>query len=352
MENVTRVGIDLGKQVFHVTAVDAAGAVVERKRLRRAGLQSYLRRLPRGCVVAMESCGGAHHWARQAQWHGHEALLMSPQFVKPYVKSNKNDVADADAIAEASTRPSMRFVGVKSVDQECIQQVHRARQMALKHLTAQRNQLHGFLLEYGIASSKGTGALLRLLPEVLEDGDNELSVEGRALLRELGDELRHLHARVQMFDAQLAATARRLKACQRLMTIPGVGEKTATALVAAVGDATQFRNGREMAAWLGLVPRQHTTGGRPKLLGISKRGDRYLRTLLIHGARSALQRAGRYEDRRSRWAVGVGQRRGRNVAAVALANKNARTAWAVLRSAQDYDAEHLLAPDADTGKAA
>ena len=142
MENVTRVGIDLGKQVFHVTAVDAAGAVVERKRLRRAGLQSYLRRLPRGCVVAMESCGGAHHWARQALWHGHEALLMSPQFVKPYVKSNKNDVADADAIAEASTRPSMRFVGVKSAEQECIQQVHRARQMALKHLTAQRNQLH------------------------------------------------------------------------------------------------------------------------------------------------------------------------------------------------------------------
>ena len=164
--------------------------------------------------------------------------------------------------------------------------------------------------------------------------------------------MRHLHARVQMFDRQLEATARRLKACQRLMTIPGVGEKTATALVAAVGDARQFRNGREMAAWLGLVPRQHTTGGRPKLLGISKRGDRYLRTLLIHGARSALQRAGRYEDRRSRWAVGVGQRRGRNVAAVALANKNARTAWAVLRSARDYDAEHLLAPDADTDKAA
>ena len=169
---------------------------------------------------------------------------MSPQFVKPYVKSNKNDVADADAIAEASARPSMRFVGVKSVEQECIQQVHRARQMALKHLTAQRNQLHGFLLEYGIASSKGTGALLRLLPEVLEDGDNELSVEGRTLLREL-DELRHLHARVQMFDRQLEATARRLKACQRLMTIPGVGEKTATALVAAVGDATQFRNARD-----------------------------------------------------------------------------------------------------------
>ena len=306
MENVTRVGIDLGKQVFHVTAVDAAGAVVERKRLRRAGLQSYLRRLPRGCVVAMESCGGAHHWARQALWHGHEALLMSPQFVKPYVKSNKNDVADADAIAEASARPSMRFVGVKSVEQECIQQVHRARQLALKHLTAQRNQLHGFLLEYGIASLKGTGALLRLLPEVLEDGDNELSVACRALLRELGDELRRLQARVEMFDRQLEATARRLKACQRLMTIPGVGEKTATALVAAVGDATQFRNGREMAAWLGLVPRQHTTGGRPKLLGISKRGDRYLRTLLIHGARSALQRAGRYEDRRSQWAVGVG----------------------------------------------
>ena len=316
MENVTRVGIDLAKRVFHVTAVDAEGSVVERRRCRRAGLQTYLAQLPGGCVVAMESCGGAHHWARRALRHGLEPVLMSPQFVKPYVKSNKNDVADADAIAEASGRPSMRFVGVKSVSQEHIQQVHRARQLAVKGVTAQRNQLHGFLLEYGIASPKGTGALLRRLAEEVDAGDNELSA-----------------------------------AAQRLMTIPGIGEVTATALVAAVGDASQFRNGRELAAWLGLVPRQHSTGGRPQLLGISKRGDRYLRALLIHGARSALQKVARYQDRRSCWAQSVKQRRGGNVAAVALANKNARTAWAVLRQEQNYDAEHLVAV-ADTGEAA
>ena len=351
MENVTRVGIDLAKRVFHVTAVDAEGSVVERRRCRRAGLQTYLAQLPGGCVVAMESCGGAHHWARRALRHGLEPVLMSPQFVKPYVKSNKNDVADADAIAEASGRPSMRFVGVKSVSQEHIQQVHRARQLAVKGVTAQRNQLHGFLLEYGIASPKGTGALLRRLAEEVDAGDNELSAAARGLLRELGDELRRREARVAQFDRQLRALVKQSAAAQRLMTIPGIGAVTATALVAAVGDASQFRNGRELAAWLGLVPRQHSTGGRPQLLGISKRGDRYLRALLIHGARSALQKVARYQDRRSCWAQSVKQRRGGNVAAVALANKNARTAWAVLRQEQNYDAEHLVAV-ADTGEAA
>ena len=342
MENVARVGIDLGKGVFHVTAVDAEGAVLERKRLRRAGLRGYLSHLPRGCEVAMESCGGAHHWARLALKEGLRPALLSPQFVKPYVKSNKNDVADADAIAEASSRPGMRFVEVKSVEQEHVQQVHRARQLAVKQATAQRNQLHALLLEYGVASPRGTGALLTCLAAALEDGDNELPAEARSLLGELGDELRRLETRVAGFDVRIGALARRMPAARRLMTIPGIGEKTATALAAAVGDASQFRNGREMAAWLGLVPRQHTTGGRPRLLGISKRGDRYLRTLLIHGARSALQRTPRHPDRRSRWAMAVEGRRGRNVAAVALANKNARAAWAVLRRARDYDAEHVV----------
>ena len=346
MENVARVGIDLAKQVFHLTAVDAGGEVVERRRLRRSGLRSYLSELPRGSVVAMESCGGAHHWARFAERAGHRPVLLSPQFVKPYVKSNKNDVADADAIAEASQRPGMRFVGVKSVEQEHVQQVHRVRQSAVKQSTMLRNQLHALLLEYGIASPRGTGALLERLAGALEDGDNELTVDGRALLREMGEELRRLESRVAGFDVRIGALARRMPAAKRLMTIPGIGEKTATALAAAVGDASQFRNGREMAAWLGLVPRQHTTGGRPRLLGISKRGDRYLRTLLIHGARAALQRAPRHDDGRSRWAVGVKGRRGQNVAAVALANKNARTAWAVLRHGRDYDAGHDGAADA------
>ena len=301
---------------------------MERRRLGRAGLRSYLARLPRGCAVAMEACGGAHHWARLASRLG--AVLMSPQFVAPYVKSNKNDVLDADAIAEASSRPAMRFVPVKSAPQEHVQQLHRARQVAVRQRTALGNQIHGFLLEYGIESPRGRGALLARLAEALEDAENELPVEGRALLQELAEELRHQHERVTEFDDRLAGAARQSPACQRLMTIPGVGVLSATA-----GDASEFRNGREMAAWLGLVPRQHSTGGRAVLLGISKRGDRYLRTLLIHGARSALHRAGRRKDRRSRWAVATQSRRGANVAPVALANKNARTAWALLRRGEE-----------------
>ena len=355
MDNVARIGIDLGKKVFHVTAVDGGGAVLERKRLRRAGLQSYLARLAPGCTVAMEACGGAHHWARLAARLGHRAVLMNPRFVAPYVKSNKNDVNDADGIAEASARPSMRFVPAKAAAQEHVRQLHRARQMAARNRTAQGNQSHGFLLEYGIEAPRGKGALLRRLADVLEDAENELPVAGRALLRELGDELGRLDARVAMFDEQLAGVARETPACRRLMEIPGVGVLTATALVAAVGDAGEFRNGREMAAWLGLVPRQHSTGGRAVLLGISKRGDRHLRALLVHGARAAPYRAARRGDRRSQWAVAIQARRGANVAAVALANKNARTAWALLRRDEHYDAEHrrtVTSPEGCVGRAA
>jgi len=341
MSNVTRVAIDLAKKVFHVSAVNDAGEVVERKRLRRAGLQSYLAQLPKGSTVAMEACGSAHHWGRLAARHGHRVLLMNPQFVSPYVKSNKNDVNDADGIAEASTRPSMRFVGVKSVEQQHVQQVHRARQMAVRNRTAQCNQLHGLLLEYGIESPRGVKAMRRRLPEVLEDAENELSVEGRALLHELGEELRRLDERVLMFDEQIAGIAARMPACKRVMAVPGIGMLTATALVAAVGDPSKFRNGREMAAWLGLVPRQRSTGGRPTLLGISKRGDRYLRTLLIHGARSTLRFAPGRTDRRNRWAAAVVERRGRNVAAVALANRNARTVWALLTGESTFDVNYM-----------
>ena len=319
MNDIRRVGIDLAKKVFHVTAVDASGGVVERKRLRRAGLRSYLMRLPGGCVVAMEACGSAHHWGRLAGRLGHEALLMSPQFVAPYVKSNKNDVNDADAIAEASSRPGMRYVPVKSVQRQHLQQVHRARQLTVKERTAHCNQLHGFLLEYGIEAPKGVGAVLRRLAEVLEDADNELCSDARALLWNLAEELRRVDGRVKEFDAQIARISREAPECRRLEAIPGIGPLSSTALVAAVGDAREFRNGRELAAWLGIVPRQRSTGGRCRLLGISKRGDRYLRCLLIHGARSALRTAGRRPDRRSQWATEVEKRRGTNIAAVATA---------------------------------
>ena len=306
MDKVARtVGIDLAKKVFHVAEMAEDGTVLKRRRLRRAGLQSYLAQLPRDCGVALEACGSARHWSRMALRLGLRVLMMSPQHVTPYVKSNKNDVNDAEAIAEAAVRPTMRFVAVKSVEQQHIQQLHRARQLTVKHRTAQCNQLHGFLLEYGIESPKGSAALLRRLAEALEDADNELPFAGRALLRDLGDELRRLDGRVKEFDAQLSALARRMPACRRLMSIPGIGELTA--LVAAVGDASAFDNGRQMAAWLGLVPRARSTAGRPVLLGISKRGDRYLRTLLIHGGRAALRTAARRSPRR-RGAVGMSRR--------------------------------------------
>ena len=341
MTDINRVGIDLAKTVFHVTAVDEAGAVVERKRFRRAGLHSYLTLLPPGCLVAMEACGSAHHWARLALHLGHKVLMMSPHKVAPYTNANKNDVNDEDGIAEASSRPGMRFVGVKSVEQQHLQQVHRARQLAVKERTAHCNQLHGFLLEYGIESPKGVAVLRRRLAGIVEDAENELPFNGRVLLRDLGEELRRLDERVKQFDAQIVAISQVEPACQRLQAIPGIGPLTATALVAAVGDAAEFRSGRELSAWLGLVPRQYSTGGRPRLLGISKRGDRYIRYLLIHGARAALRTAGRHDNRRSRWALEVESRRGRNIATVALANKNARAAWAVLAKAATFDSNHL-----------
>ena len=341
MNEITRVAVDLAKRIFHVTAMDDDGNVVERKRLRRAGLQSYLAQLPRGRIVAMEACGGAHRWGRLAARHGHRVRLISPHFVTPYVKSNKSDVNDADAIAEASSRPTMRFVGLKSVEQEHVQHVHRARRLAVRNRTAQTNQIHGMLLEYGIESPRSVVPLLRRLADVLEDAENELLWPTRALLSELGEELRRLNERMKRFDMEIAALARQMPACERLMTIPGIGVMTATALAAAVGDASVFRNGREMAAWLGLVPRQRSTGGRTTLLGISKRGDRYLRTLLIHGARSALRVARGRTDRRSRWALGVEERRGKNLAAVALANKNVRTAWALLTRGESFDVTRM-----------
>jgi len=341
MSEINRVAVDLAKRIFHVTAMDDDGNVVERKRLRRAGLQSYLALLPTGCIVAMEACGGAHHWGRLAARHGHRVRIMSPQFVTPYVKSNKSDVNDADAIAEASSRPTMRFVGLKSVEQEHVQHVHRARRLAVRNRTAQTNQIHGMLLEYGIESPKSVGPLLKRLPDVLEDAENELLWPTRTLLSELGEELRRLNERVKHFDAEIGALARQMPECERLMAIPGIGVMTATALMAAVGDASVFRNGREMSAWLGVVPRQRSTGGRTTLLGISKRGDRYLRTLLIHGARSAIRVAAQRKDRRSRWVLEVAARRGQNPAAVALANKNVRTAWALLARGESFNAAHM-----------
>ena len=338
MSKVTRMGIDLGKNTFHLCAMDRAGHVVLEKRFTRRGLEKFLR-AHEPCVVGMEACGGAHHWARLLRGLDYDARLMSAQFVKAYVKSNKNDWRDAEAICEAVGRPTMRYVPVKTVEQQSLQHLHRARALAVGQRTALANQMRGMLFEYGLVVAQGIGTLLRRVVELVEDADNGLPFAMRALLAGEREELVRLDERVKRFDARLDAFAREDEACRRLQTIPGVGPKVASALVAAAGDGREFGSGREFAAWLGLTPRQRSTGGRTMLGGISKRGDRYLRSLLIHGARAALRVAPRREDRRSRWAVSVHARRGANIAAVALANKTARTAWALLTREQSYHAQ-------------
>lgn len=332
---IKTVGIDLAKSTFHLHGVDEHGNVVARKKLSRSRLAAFMANLP-PCLVGMEACGGSHYWSRKFIAMGHDVRMMSPQFVKPYVKSNKNDVADAEAICEAVTRPNMRFVPIKGIEQQDIQSLHRARSLVVSHRTAQVNQIRGLLMEYGITVAKGVASLRKALPEVLEDCDNELSPMFRDLLCSLSDELRRLSERIASYDAQIKHLSENSDACRRLLTIPGVGPMAATALAAAVGDARAFKNGRELSAWLGLVPRQHSTGGKPKLMGISKRGDVYLRELLIHGARSVVRYAGRKGDVRSRWVVGVEGRRGRNIATVALANKMARSAWVILSRSEEY----------------
>lgn len=340
-EPVATMGIDLAKNSVHVYGVDAQGRPVLSKKVTRGRLSAFLAQHS-PCLVAMEACGSAHHWARVIGGFGHTVRLIAPQFVKPFVKSNKNDALDAEAICEAVQRPNMRFVAVKTVEQQDIQALHRMRSLAVERRTAQSNQVRGLLLEYGIAIPPGRRVLMRRLPEILEDGENGLSARFRSELNRLLEELRHLDEQVSHYDAQIQAIAQSDPTAQRLMTIPGIGALVATALIAAVGEeAHLFRHGRGLAAWLGLVPRQQSTGGRERLLGISKRGDAYLRQLLIHGARALMPWVERKEDATSRWVVALKGRRHTNVAVVALANKITRVAYAVMRTGKSYDPAHV-----------
>ena len=332
---MTCIGLDLAKNVFQVHGVDERGKTVFSKKISRPQLLSFFAALP-PCLIGMEACSGANHWARKLKELGHEPRLISPQFVKPYVKSNKTDRNDAEAICEAVSRPSMRFVPVKTVAQQDIQAIHRVRERLVGSKVALTNQIRGILAEYGIVVAQQITQLRRRLPEILEDADNGLNAQERELLAELSEQWRQTEAWIATYDRRLQRIYAANEACQRLGEIEGIGPLTATALVAAAGDAQVFKNGRQMAAWLGLVPRQHSSGGKPRLLGISKRGDRYLRTLLVHGARSALARCGGKPDPRSRWLQKLRVRRHHNVAAVALANKNARIAWAILAHGERY----------------
>lgn len=329
---VATIGIDLAKNVFQVHGVDERGKVVLKKQLRRDQMTTFFVNLP-PCLVGMEACGSAHHWARRLHALGHTVKLMAPQFVKPYVKTNKNDAADAEAICEAVARPNMRFVPIKNVEQQSVLALHRARQGFVKARTAQANQIRGLLAEFGLSIPKGIAQIAQRVPELIEDAGNELPGAFRLLVQRLMDHLKTLDRQAREIEVQIAAWHRDNELSCKLAAVPGIGPITASALVATVGDAKNFANGRQLAAWLGLVPRQHSSGGKNVLLGISKRGDTYLRTLLIHGAQSVIYRAGKALDG---WLPTLIGRRNPNVAAVALANKNARIVWALLAHEREF----------------
>ena len=338
--DIAVLGIDLGKNICSVVGLDDGGRVLVRRRLKRPAVIAFARQSP-GCVVAMEACCGAHHLARQLAAQGHEVRLMSPEYVRPYVKAQKNDDRDAEAIAEASLRPTMRFVPLKSEAQSDLQSLHRARERLITERTALINHLRAVLLERGIIIAQGRRKLEKALPEILADAASGMSPRIRQLIGDLCEEWHMLDRRIANFDAELVSLARTDEAARRLASVPGIGTITATALVAAVGDGSAFGRGRDMAAWLGLVPRQATTGGKPRLLGISKRGNRYLRKNLIHGARSVLPYLVRRDTPLGRWVMGLMTRAHKNTVVVALANKLARIAWAVLVRGRGFDPAHV-----------
>ncbi|WP_029525347.1 IS110 family RNA-guided transposase [Polaromonas glacialis] len=337
----TTIGIDLAKQFFQVHGVDEAGRALFNKQLRRKQMAEFFVNLP-PCLIGMEACSSAHYWARKLQGFGHTVKLMAPQFVKPYVKTNKNDAADAEAICEAVARPNMRFVPIKNVEQQGVLALHRARQGFVKARTAQANQIRGLLAEFGIAIAQGIGRINREVPDLIEDASNELPGMFRRLVQRLLDHLKALDKQVDEIEAQIVAWHHQSAQSKKLEKIPGIGPLTASALVASLGDARSFESGRQVAAWLGLVPRQHSSGGKQNLLGISKRGDCYLRTLLIHGARVVIYHASKRVDSGS-WINQVVARRNKNVAAVALANKNTRTVWAMLAHDRQFQSDYTPA---------
>lgn len=330
----TTIGLDIAKNVFHLVEMNESGRVLGRKKLQRRGVLRFFGQRV-ASVVVMESCSGAHYWARQLQALGHEAKLIAPIYVTPYRKGNKNDYNDAEAIATAAQRGNMRFVPVKSLEQQDIQSLHRHRERIKGCRQALVNQTRGLLAEYGLVIPRGIAVLRRALPDLLEDAENGLTPRARARFAELREELLALDERMAHCEREIREVHRDSEVCQRLDRIPGIGEITATATYAAMGNGSEFRNGRHFSAWLGLVPRQHTTGGTVRLLGISKRGNAYLRTCYIHGARSVLRACEGKEDRLSRWAQSLVERRGHNKACVAVANKLARMAWVVARG-QEY----------------
>jgi transposase len=335
MTKITTIGLDIAKSVFHLYAVDDRGRYIKKKELKRAQLLAYMANLE-PCLIAMEACGGANYWAREFIARGHQVRLIAPQYVKPYVKGNKNDYNDAEGIAEAAQRPNMRYVPIKSIEQQDIQNFHRQRERIKKERTALVNQVRGLLAEYGVVINKGVSAVRNALPEILEDAENGLTPLTREIFAELQEELRSIDIRFKQCEKRIQGLNQDNEICRRLDEILGIGPITASATYAAAGDGKDFVNGRHFSAWLGLVPGQNSSGGKAVLLGISKRGNAYLRTLFIHGARAVLRHSANKTDRFSQWAQALLERRGHNRACVAVANKMARIAWVIMAKGESY----------------
>ncbi len=340
---VTTIGIDLAKRIFHVHGVDKNGKTVLKKKLMRDSVLNFMANLPK-CLVGMEACGGANYWAREIGKLGHEVRLMAPQFVKPYIKTNKNDEKDAEGICEAVSRPSMRFVPVKTIEQQDVLSIHRVRERWVKNRTALANEIRGLLHEFGLIIPQGIHKVMSHLNEALEG--NRLSEMSKQTFRSLKDEFLENDKRIIELEKRLKIIVQNNETHTQLMEIPGIGLMTATALIASIGNAATFENGRQLSAWLGLVPRQHSTGGKQKLLGISKRGDVYLRNLLIQGARAVFTQRVAIPKKKetlkknnnvfSDWMINLSSRRGFNTSVVAVANKLARVVYAVLSKGQNY----------------
>ncbi|HXX83369.1 MAG TPA: IS110 family transposase [Casimicrobiaceae bacterium] len=331
MREITTVGVDLAKSVFTVHGVDAAGRTMLRKTVRREKLMELIAALP-PCLIGMEACGGAHEWARKFQACGHRVGIMMARFVAAYRKSSKNDGNDAEAICEAVARPNMRFVPVKSAEQQAILSLHRVRQGFIEQRTATINRIRGLLAEFGVVLPQRADQVRRAAVIMAED----LPVLAREAIADLRAHLTYLDARISHYERQLLALARQLEPARRIQAVPGIGPLTASALTASIACGHEFTNGRQFAAWLGLVPRQYSTGGKVKLGRITKRGDAYLRTLLMLGARAVLQSATQKTDRLSRWALAVRMRRGYHRAIIAVAAKNARIIWALLAKDREF----------------
>jgi transposase len=342
MQTITTIGLDIAKSVFQVHGVDAHGQVVIRRQLKRRYVLAFFQRLP-PCLVGIEACATSHHWSRELQALGHAVRLMPPAYVKPYVKRQKNDAADAEAICEAVTRPTMRFVATKTPDQQSCLMLHRTRHLFIRQQTAVINAIRAHLAEFGIVAPVGRKGVEQLLDVVADAGDKRLSDLARACVAALGAQLQTLKAQILSFDRQIMAWHRSNATSKRLDEIPGVGPVLATALVASVADPKAFRSGRDFSAWIGLVPKQNSSGGKDKLGSISKRGDRYLRSLFTAGALAVIRYAKIHGTKHRPWLAALLARRPTKVAAIALANKIARMVWAMMVKGERYKEPVALA---------